>query len=218
MGRIADNLKKIKLQLGNAELLVVSKFRSIQEIQEAYDAGQRKFAENRVQALLDRKDQLPADIEWHLIGHLQTNKVKYLIPFISMIQSVDSEKLMQEIQIRAAAVNRKVYVLLQIHISKDNSKFGLTYADASKLLESNLQDKYPNLVIRGLMGMATLTNQKSIIQKEFEDLYSYYLNVKSKLTSYYPSFEVLSMGMSSDFDIAISAGSNMVRIGSAVFE
>lgn len=218
MGRIADNISRIKKELGNTKLLVVSKFRSVNEIKEAYEAGQTTFAENRVQALLERREALPQEIEWHLIGHLQTNKVKYIAPFITMIHSVESEKLLIEIDRRAAQYQRKIDLLLQLFISQDETKFGLSYEECDLLIAKIASQAFPNVQLRGLMGMATLTNDNQQIKSEFEALSKYFLNVKNGLMKHEKGFDTLSMGMSSDYKIAMDCGSTLVRIGSAVFE
>lgn len=196
---------------------MVSKYRSIEEIKEAYDAGQRLFAENRVQALLERHEQLPTDIQWHLIGHLQTNKVKYIAPFIGMIHSVDSLKLLKVIDEQAARNNRVIDVLLQIYVATEESKFGLTEAELTELLEEGSWRNLPYIRICGLMAMASLTESESQIHSEFSEAQRIFQKIKSSYFRENPEFCELSTGMSSDYPIALEHGSTLVRIGSAVF-
>lgn len=201
----------------SVRLLAVSKFHSVETIREAYEAGQRFFAENRVQELTEKQPHLPADIEWHFIGHLQVNKVKYIIPFAAMIQSVDSAKIMDEINRCALKNNRKIKVLLQIHIALEEHKFGLSFEEAEHLLREYKTGKWPQIEIAGLMGMATFTDDQTEIRKEFALLRSYFVELQK---SYFPDdaiFKEISMGMSDDYPIAIAEGSTMVRIGSKIF-
>lgn len=218
MSRIADNLKQIQQELGSATLIVVSKYREIAEIQEAYNAGQRKFAENRVQPLLERKEALPQDIEWHLIGHLQTNKVKFIAPFISMIHSVDSAKLLGEIQKYAQLHARTIDCLLQLHVAQEETKFGMNEEEFRTFLESRIWEQMPNIRICGCMAMASLTDDEKQIAAEFAQVQALFLKAKTAYFAEHPEFKELSIGMSSDFKIAIAHGSTMVRIGSAVFQ
>ncbi len=220
MSRIAENIDQIKKQLPEStQLIVVSKYREIQEIQEAYNAGQRIFAENRVQALLERREQLPTDIEWHLIGHLQTNKVKYIAPFIEMIHSVDSIKLLKEINKQAATNNRIINVLIQLHVAQEDSKFGIPPSHLSQFwAEYNSEkDTLSNIQICGLMGMASLTEDPVQISNEFSQIQKLFLEAKSTIFNHSPSFCELSIGMSSDYHIATKHGSTFVRVGTAVF-
>lgn len=218
MGRIAENLASIKQKLGSGvELIVVSKFRSTAEITEVYNCGQRIFAENRVQALLERYEVLPKDIQWHLIGHLQTKKVKFITPFISMIHSVDSLKLLQEIEKQAAKVNRIVPCLLQLFVAKEETKFGLSEDELYELLESGEWKAYKHIQVCGLMAMASNTDDQNLIESEFKRVKNIFDAVKDKYFQSDPKFKELSIGMSSDYPIAIKHGSTMVRIGSAVF-
>jgi PLP dependent protein len=218
-GMSSNAYLKIKSTIpSSVKLIVVSKFRSIQEIKAIYDAGHRDFAENRVQALLERKNTLPDDINWHLIGHLQTNKVKLIVPFVSMIQSVDSLKLMQEINKHAALNNRIVPCMLQIKISKEESKFGFDYDDLYNLLKQNLHLSFTNISWHGVMGMSTLTEDKSLVEAEFTQLKQFYLQLKNDFFNSNSEFTEVSMGMSGDYQLAIEYGSSMIRIGSAVFE
>ncbi|MDL2224260.1 YggS family pyridoxal phosphate-dependent enzyme [Bacteroidales bacterium OttesenSCG-928-M06] len=215
---IAERLYRVKKDLPTSvELVAVSKFHSSAVIKEAYDAGQRLFGESRVQELTIKYDELPKDIKWHFIGHLQLNKIKYIAHFIDTIQSVDSIKLMEEINKYAEKYNRIIHVLIQIHIAKENHKYGFSFEEAEKLF-SNSQHKYfPHLHIQGLMGMSTFTEQTEQIQKEFSDLASYYKRIKKEYFAEDTEFNVLSMGMSDDYPIAIKEGSSMIRVGSKIF-
>lgn len=214
---LAENISGLKQEIGqNVQLVVVSKYRTTQEIMEAYNAGQRVFAENRVQALLERYDALPKDIEWHLIGHLQTNKVKYIAPFIQCIQSVDSLHLLQEINKYAAKNKRVIDCLLQIYIANEDTKFGLDANECISLLNDDNFKSLQNIRIRGLMGMATNTSDEVQIEREFMTLKQLFETIKN--TYELPEFNQLSMGMSSDYKIAVKCGSTIVRVGSKVFE
>jgi PLP dependent protein len=193
----------------NVHLVAVSKTKPNDLILEAYEAGQRIFGENKVQELVEKEQSLPNDIEWHMIGHLQTNKVKYIAPFVSLIHAVDSIKLLEEINKRAKNNNRVIRCLLQLHIAKESSKFGLNKEGILEILES----KFSNVSIVGLMGMATFTSDEKQIREEFKYLKGFYDELKEQ----HPGFSILSMGMSGDYDIAIEEGSNMVRIGSSIF-
>lgn len=218
MPRIEDNLLRIKQKLKQTcRLIVVSKYRTVPEIEEAYRAGQRLFGENRVQALLERKDALPQDIEWHLIGHLQTNKVKFIAPFIAMIHSVDSLKLLKEINLQGAKNNRVIPCLLQIYVASEDTKFGLEEADLFQLLKDPMLEEMEHIEICGLMAMATLTDNTSQIQREFEHAKRIFDAVKQSFFANKPKFCELSMGMSSDYQIAQECGSTLVRIGSSIF-
>lgn len=210
---IQENYNNIKSQLPeNVELVAVSKTHPVTSIQEVYNLGQRVFGENKVQELTEKYPLLPKDIQWHLIGHLQTNKVKYIAEFIDTIQSVDSEKLLTEINKEAAKHNRKIKVLFQVKIAEEESKFGLEIIEAKDLFQKFINGDFPNVEITGLMGMATFTEDETQIRKEFSLLKSLFdeLNQVRKL-------ETLSMGMSDDFPIAIESGANSVRVGSAIF-
>ena len=210
---IQENYHKIKAQIPeNVELVAVSKFHPIEKIQEVYDCGQRVFGENKVQELLTKVNELPADIQWHLIGHLQTNKVKYIAPFIDTIQSVDSEKLLLEINKEAAKNNRIIKVLLQVKIAEEETKYGLEIAEAKEIFSNYLEHQYPNIEILGLMGMATFTDNKNQVKSEFLVLKSLFDELST-----FKKLETLSMGMSDDFALAIECGSTSVRIGSAIF-
>lgn len=214
---LAENISGIKQEIGqNVQLVVVSKYRDISEIKAAYDTGHRVFAENRVQALLERVDALPKDIQWHLIGHLQTNKVKYIAPFIACIQSVDSLHLLSEINKQAQKNNRVIDCLLQIYIASEDTKFGLSEEECLALLDSDEFKGMKNIRIRGLMGMASNTDDEQQVEREFKQLNSFFERLKKEKMS--EDFNVLSMGMSGDYALAIRCGSNMIRVGSKVFE
>jgi len=194
-----------------ADLVAVSKTRSIQEIQEAYNSGQLKFGENRVQEIVEKQSKLPNDIEWHMIGHLQKNKVKYIAKFINLIHSVDRISLAKEIDKHAKKENRKIDCLIQLKISKEESKFGLQIEDFKNFYES-LQN-YKNLNVIGLMGMASFTNDNELIDKEFKKIKTIY----DDMVLIGSGFKVLSIGMSDDYNIALENGSNMIRVGSKIF-
>lgn len=214
---IAANLKKIKEELGEATLVAVSKTKPKEDIQAAYDAGQRVFGENKAREMEGKAEALPDDIQWHMIGHLQSNKVKYIAPFVSLIHSVDKLKLLKEINKRAKQNERVIDVLLQIHIAKEESKFGMDEEEVRELLQSDAYKKFENIRVVGLMGMATLTEHQDQIKSEFSYLNSIFQQIKDDYFSDKESFKVLSMGMSGDYKVALSCGSTMVRIGSAIF-
>lgn len=210
---IQENYNNIKKQLpSNVELVTVSKTHPVSAIQEVYDLGQKVFGENKVQELVEKHPQLPQDIQWHLIGHLQTNKVKYIAEFIDTIQSVDSEKLLNEINKEARKHSRKIKVLLQVKIAEEDTKFGLEIEEAKNLFEKFVNGEFPNVEITGLMGMATFTEDKNQVKKEFEKLKKLFDNLNTN-----KPLQTLSMGMSDDFPIAIECGANSVRVGSAIF-
>jgi len=216
---IADNIKALKreTELNSVTLVVVSKTKPVEDIQQAYDAGQRIFGENQVQELVEKYEALPKDIEWHLIGHLQTNKVKYIAPFISMIHSVDSIKLLQEINKQAQKNKRVIDCLLQIYIADEETKYGLNFDEAIDLLRSDELTELKNIRIRGLMGIATNTDNQKQIKDEFYELDTFFDGIKQSFFRKDDSFDELSMGMSSDYQLAMEMGSTMVRIGSTVF-
>jgi len=215
---IAGRFLQLKSELPeNVRLLAVSKLHSEQVIMEAYRAGQRIFGENRVQELLPKYEHLPKDIEWHFIGHLQGNKVKYIVPFIHTIQSIDSLKLAEIVNKEAEKCKRKIRVLLQIHIAKEKQKFGFSYEEIAGLLESNVLNSMTNLNISGLMGMATLTDNQAQIRSEYKQLYQFFQQLKIGFFANNHSFNELSMGMSDDYPIAVEGGSTMIRVGSKLF-
>tara|TARA_B100000927_G_scaffold284692_1_gene273916 strand:+ start:1384 stop:2028 length:645 start_codon:yes stop_codon:yes gene_type:complete len=209
---ITENLNFIKKTISKkVNLIAVSKTNSKEKILEAFSAGQKIFGENKVQELKEKYKILPKEIEWHMIGHLQTNKVKYIAPFISLIHTVDSEKILVEIDKRAKQNNRVINCLLQFNISNEENKYGIDPKEGEKLLEKSLN--YKNIQIVGVMGMASLTLNKKQIRKEFKNLKYLFNNFQNKNSN----IKILSMGMSGDYNIAIEEGSNMIRIGSAIF-
>ena len=216
---IADNIKSLKKETQpiKVTLIAVSKTKPAAEVQEAYDAGQRLFGENMVQELVEKHEQLPKDIQWHIIGHLQSNKVKYIAPFISMIQSVDSMKLLQEINKHALKNNRIIDCLLQVYIADEETKFGLPFDEVIELLRSEEMQELKNIRIRGLMGIATNTDNEKQIKEEFYELKTLFDGIKQSFYQKDSHFDSLSMGMSSDYKIAIEQGSTMVRLGSTIF-
>jgi hypothetical protein len=215
---LKEKLARITQDLpATCKLIAVSKTHPVEAIVEAFQAGQRIFGENKVQELVPKYEKLPKDIQWHLIGHLQSNKVKYIAPFISMIHSVDSFKLLEEINKQAKKHNRIIHCLLQIHIAAEETKFGLNETELFQLIEQTGKSDFANVKIVGLMGMATLTDEVEKIKQEFAGLKRLFETLKSKALP--PQFEMkeLSMGMSSDYQIAIQEGSTFVRVGSSIF-
>ena len=213
-----ERYNRLKSELPeNVRLLAVSKFHPESMIREAYQAGQRIFGENRVQELVSKYEHLPKDIEWHFIGHLQANKVKYITPFIHTIQSVDSLKLAEAVNKEAGKCRRKIQVLLQIHIAQEEQKFGFSYEEMEDLLKKGEFSTLENLEISGLMAMATLTDDSAQIHKEFHRLHCFFQQIKSDYFITNDSFNELSIGMSGDYLIAIEEGSTLVRIGSKLF-
>lgn len=198
-------------------LVAVSKTKPNSDIMEAYEKGQRIFGENKVQELVEKYEMLPKDIEWHLIGHLQTNKVKYIAPFVHLIHAVDSLKLLQEIDKQAAKNNRIINCLLQFHIAEEDTKFGLDFEEAQHLLASNEFIEMQHIRIVGLMGMASFTSNNNQIAAEFRTLANYFQMIKSHFFKFNPDFTTISMGMSNDYPIAIEEGSTMIRVGSSIF-
>lgn len=214
---IHENLNIIKAGLPDLVTLVaVSKTKPVSDLMEAYTAGQRIFGENKIQEMTEKWEQMPKDIQWHMIGHVQTNKVKYMAPYVSLIHGVDSLKLLQEIDKQARKNNRIIDCLLQVYIAEEESKFGLDENELKTLLQSaDLQDLH-HIRIKGLMGMATFTDNKKQIEKEFSRLKTIFDTYKNDTTQN-TDFSILSMGMSGDYSIAIACGSTMVRIGSSIF-
>lgn len=209
MSVIADNLRLLKSQVPETVTLVaVSKTKPVSDILEAYEAGQKVFGENKAQELAAKHESLPKDIQWHMIGHLQRNKVKYIAPFVALIHSVENESLLEEIDKQALKNQRVIDCLLQIHIAREETKFGMDARQAESLLKS----PPPNINIRGLMGIATYTDDTEIINSEFAALKALFDKLKP-----YGRMEILSMGMSGDYTLAIAHGSNMIRVGSAIF-
>ncbi|WP_442795046.1 YggS family pyridoxal phosphate-dependent enzyme [Pelobium manganitolerans] len=216
---IADNIKAYTKELNSigVKLVAVSKTKSNEDILEAYQAGQRIFGENQVQEMLEKQEALPKDIEWHLVGHLQSNKVKYIAPFVSLIHGVDSLKLLVEIDKQAKKHNRVIDCLLQIYIADEHTKFGLGFDEAIELLQSEEYQKLSNIRIVGLMGIATNTENPKQIKEEFYELHTLFKGIKASYFRNQDSFKEISMGMSADYKIAIEQGSTMVRIGSDIF-
>lgn len=213
---IATNLNTIKSSLPeNVTLVAVSKTKPIPDLMEAYDAGQRIFGENKIQEMAEKWNLMPKDIQWHMIGHVQTNKVKFMAQFVSLIHGVDSLKLLQEINKQALKNNRIIDCLLQMHIAEEETKFGLDEKELTALLASHEFHQMKNVRIVGLMGMATFTDNKEQIKKEFSHLKLIFDKLRDGETL--QGFSILSMGMSGDYQIAIACGSTMVRIGSSIF-
>ena len=198
--------------------MVVSKMRTVEQIMHLYHARQRVFGENRPLELKAKFEVLPKDIEWHFIGHLQTNKIKYIAPFVSLIHSVDSFSLLKEINRYAEKNNRIISCLLQFFIAQETTKYGLSWEECEEMLSSAVFYTLKNVKIVGIMGMATFTDNRALIRSEFQKLYHYFEQLKSGYFSHQPDFKEISMGMSDDYDIAIDEGSTIVRIGSAIFK
>ena len=215
---IRENLAKIKQSIPeDVTLVAVSKTKPNSDIMEAYEAGHRVFGENRVQELTQKYEDLPKDIEWHMIGHLQSNKVKYIAPFVSLIHGVHKFKLLKEINKQAKKENRVIDVLIQFHIAQEDSKFGFDFEEAKEMLESEQFLSLENINIRGVMGMATFTDNREQIEDEFRTLNNYFNVFKSNYFKFNDAFNIISMGMSGDYEIAIEEGSNMIRVGSKIF-
>ncbi|PCE63681.1 YggS family pyridoxal phosphate-dependent enzyme [Sediminicola luteus] len=211
---IADNLARVKSALpDDVTLVAVSKTKPQSDILEAYNAGQRIFGENKVQEMVSKWEQLPQDIEWHMIGHLQRNKVKYMAPFVALVHGVDSERLLLEIDKQAQKHDRIISCLLQVHIGQEQTKFGLDANELMALAQKVKSGGFPNIKIKGLMGMATFTTNEAQVSTEFRSLKLHFENLKEIL----PDMDTLSMGMSGDYKLAIDEGSTMVRIGSSIF-
>ncbi|MEI7676957.1 MAG: YggS family pyridoxal phosphate-dependent enzyme [Bacteroidales bacterium] len=215
---ITTNLQLVRQNIpSGVRLVAVSKFHQNESIEEAYDLGQRIFGESRVQELTAKNEQLPNDIEWHFIGHLQTNKIKYITPFVSMIHAVDSERLLSEINQSAQKSNRVISCLLQIHIAQEDTKYGFSIDECTEFVTSGRWKNLENIEIAGLMGMATLTDNTEQVRNEFRSLRNLFLELKSTTFQENNYFCELSMGMSDDYRLAIEEGSTLVRIGSTIF-
>lgn len=215
---IAENLKKIQNSLPQSvKLVAVSKFKPVSDILEAYNAGQKVFGENRVQELAEKYEQMPKDIEWHMIGHLQTNKVKYIAPFVHLIHGVDSFKLLKEIDKQAEKVGRVQNCLLQMHIAQEETKFGFDRQEVLQMLQSEEFAALQNVQICGLMGMASLTDDMGQVRAEFRSLKLFFDELKASFFAQSSSFTEISMGMSGDYAIAVEEGSTIVRVGSSIF-
>jgi pyridoxal phosphate enzyme (YggS family) len=218
MSTIARNLKEILRETGETVTLVaVSKTHPVEAIREAYRAGQRVFGENKVQEMVAKQPHLPADVQWHLIGHLQTNKVKYIAPFVSMIQSVDSYRLLKEISKEAVRNDRRIDCLLEIFIASEETKFGLDPDEAEELVKASQADPLPGVRVCGVMGMASFTPDRDKVKREFRMLRDLFEKYRVGYFSDEPAFRQISMGMSGDYDIAIGEGSTIVRIGTRIF-
>jgi len=211
---ISENIRKFQDELPeDVTLVAISKTKPVGDLMEAYGAGQRHFGENKIQEMTEKWEKLPKDIEWHMVGHVQRNKVKYMAPYVSLIHAVDSLKLLKEINKEADKNGHCINCLLQIKIAEEDSKFGISAEKAKEILDSEEFKKLDSVKVKGLMGMATFTYDEAQVKKEFEHLRSVFKEFKER----YSNMEILSMGMSGDYKIAIDAGSNMVRIGSDIF-
>ena len=209
---IAENISRFRAELPeNVQLVAVSKTKSNDEIMEAYQAGHRIFGENKIQDMVAKQEALPKDIQWHMIGHVQTNKVKYMAPFVDLIHGIDSLKLLKEVNKQALKNERRIDSLLQLHIAEEESKFGLSESEAEEALA--LAAEWEHVKVIGLMGMATFTEDKAQISAEFRGLKNFFDRQKAQ----HPELKILSMGMSGDYLLAIAEGSNMIRVGSKIF-
>jgi PLP dependent protein len=215
---IADNILSLKESIpGNICLIAVSKMQPVSVLMQAYQAGQRIFGENKAQELIVKQSQLPSDIAWHFIGHLQTNKVKYLAPFISLIHSIDSFNLLNEVNKEAMKNNRVIDCLLQFQIATEVTKFGLNIEEAREIMELKVSRKLDNVRITGVMGMSSFSDDPAMVRMEFRMLHQYFLILKNLYSSAHNEFREISMGMSGDYKIAIGEGSTMIRVGTAIF-
>ena len=211
---ISEQIKYYKSQLPEDVVLVaVSKTKPEEDLLEAYNAGQRVFGENKIQEMTEKWENLPKDIEWHMIGHVQSNKVKYMAEYVNLVHGIDRLKLIKELNKQAQKHDRTINCLLQIKIAEEDTKFGMDINDAEAILNKNFKKTYPNVNVVGFMGMATFTNDEEQVQREFKSLKSHF----DRLSKDHNSLNILSMGMSGDYKLAITEGSTMVRIGSAIF-
>jgi pyridoxal phosphate enzyme (YggS family) len=218
MASIAENIEQLRKQLpAHVRLIAVSKTKPVSALLEAYGGGQRLFGENYVQEIMEKQPLLPHDIEWHFIGHLQSNKVKYIAPFVHCIHGVDSFKLLKEISKQAFKNNRVIHCLLQVHIAQEESKFGFDSEELLRECESFIPSEYPGVVLSGLMGMASFTEDESILQREFSQLKWTFETLRNGIFRNLSTFRELSMGMSNDWKLAVSEGSTMIRVGSSIF-
>ena len=218
MNNIGSNIERIENELGDTVTLVaISKTKPVETVKKAYHCGQKIFGENTPQELYTKHEQLPKDIIWHIVGHLQTNKVKYLAPFVDTVQSVDRLKLLRYLDREAQKHNRVIKCLLQFHIAEEGSKFGLSQEEAVTILTDKRVQSMQNISINGVMGIATLTDNTDQIRKEFRELRQIFNRLKSRFFENDPNFREISMGMSGDYQIAVEEGSTIVRIGSAIF-
>ncbi|MGB3776334.1 MAG: YggS family pyridoxal phosphate-dependent enzyme [Leeuwenhoekiella sp.] len=210
---VAENIKKFREEIPEEVILVaISKTKPIEDLQEAYEAGQRIFGENRIQEMTEKSEELPKDIEWHMVGHVQTNKVKDMAPYVSLVHSADRPKLFKEINKEAEKNNRTIKVLLQVKIAEEDSKYGMPLEKAEEFLKNNKAENYPHVALIGLMGMATFTDDEDQVTKEFKSLKKLYDQYKES-----NNLTILSTGMSGDYQLGIDQGSNMIRIGSSIF-
>ena len=218
MSKIQEEIHRIQAGLpDHVRLVAVSKFHPIEALQEAYEGGQRIFGESKVQEMTQKYEALPKDIEWHFIGHLQTNKIKYIAPYVALIHGVDSYKLLSEINKQAAKAGRIIPCLLQIHIAQEETKFGFSTDECRTMLEEGNWRQLKNVQIAGVMGMATNTEDEAQIKREFSTLSAFFQEVKETYFREVSSFKEISMGMSDDYPIAIEEGSTLIRIGSRIF-
>ncbi len=215
---IAENLKSVKQDLPkHVDLVAISKTKPNEAIMEAYEAGQKVFGENRVQELTQKHEELPKNIKWHMVGHLQSNKVKYIAPFVHLIHGVDKPKLIKEIDKQAKKHDRVIDVLLQFHIAEEETKFGFNYEEAEEMLSNPKFKEYENVRVCGVMGMATFTDDEEQIRKEFKQLAQFFQQLKNNYFKNSEYFKEISMGMTNDYKIAIEEGATLVRIGSLIF-
>ncbi len=216
---IKDNLEKVKSSFSNPDctLVAVSKTKPLEDLKEAYESGIRDFGENKVQELQWKQPEMPEDVKWHMIGHLQRNKVKYIAPYVYLIHGVDSVRLLNEINKQGAKIGRKIPVLLQMHIAAEETKFGFSEEEVEAFLQEATEESYASVEIKGLMGMATNTDDQAQVRKEFKGLKSFFDSLQSKKHPLLSTMNELSMGMSGDYQIAQEEGSTMVRIGSSIF-
>jgi len=213
---IKENLQSLLKSLPQeVQLIAVSKTKPVEAVKEAYETGQRHFGENKIQEMAEKYEALPKDIFWHMIGHVQDNKIKYMAPFVSLVHGMDKEKRLKALNKEAAKCERVIDCLVQIHIAEEDSKFGFDYDEAKSLFQKDLKQVYPNLRVRGLMGMATFTDNKEQVLREFSGLANFYKETKALLGK--EEFNILSMGMSGDYPLAIEQGSNMIRVGTKIF-
>lgn len=215
---IADNLKQVLAELPQGvRLVAVSKFHPNEAIEEAYQAGQRIFGESKVQEMTAKYETLPKDIEWHFIGHLQTNKIKYMIPYVAMIHGIDTYKLLTEVNKQAAKAGRIVNCLLQIHVAQEETKFGFSFEECTEMLEKEDWKNLSHISLQGVMGMASNTDDMEQVRREFKSLHEYFLKIKQSYFSGNDAFKHISMGMSHDYPIALEEGATLVRVGSKIF-
>ena len=218
MSNIKENLKKVLAKIpAGVRLVAVSKFHAVEELAEAYEAGQRLFGENRAQELIAKAPQLPEDIRWHFIGHLQKNKVRAIMPYVSVIESIDSVKLLELVEKEAARIDRTVDVLLQLHVAKEETKSGFCIQEVLEAGENNLLTCYPHVNVCGVMAMASLTDDMEQVAEEFDLVRRTYLTLKDGCFDESEYFNELSMGMSDDWQVAVKHGATLVRIGTAIF-